>query len=72
MTDPTSPRKARFNVGDRVRVVGPTARSHQDINTGSVTEVIAPTAVAIYRYRVDFADGNPETFFGFELELIEP
>ena len=32
-----------------------------------VMEIISPSAGDVYRYRVLFADGASETFFGFEL-----
>jgi hypothetical protein len=54
-----------------VRTVGPTVR-RRDINTGSVDEVIGSPNDSVYRYRVTFADGASETFFGFELELLPP
>jgi hypothetical protein len=71
MTDATPFRKARFQVGDRVRVVGPTV-PHRQHATGQVCEVIGSSAASIYRYRVLFENGAAETFFGFELEPEEP
>ena len=70
MTELPFPRKARFQVGDRVRAVGPSVRQRAD-NTGQVSEVIGSSAASIYRYKVTFEDGTSETFFGFELELLE-
>jgi hypothetical protein len=69
MNEPISPRKARFNIGDRVRSVGPSARSRQE-NIGTVTDVIVSAENVIYRYRVKFSDGGSETFYGFELEPV--
>ena len=70
MKEPTR-RKPRFKAGDKVRIVGPSAggRNH---DTGEVTEVISGGAGTVLRYRVEFADGASGTFFGFELEAIEP
>jgi hypothetical protein len=68
MTDSSSARKARFNVGDRVRVVGPSIRDEHH-NTGEVTEIVGRGTSGIFRYRVTFQDGTSELFFGFELEL---
>ena len=70
MTEPSALRKARFSCGDHVRAVGPTARLREN-NVGIVTEVLGSSENVVYRYRVTFADGSSETFFGFELELIE-
>jgi hypothetical protein len=71
MTEPSSPRKARFNLGDRVRAVGPSVR-HRPDNIGQVTDIVGSAENPIYRYRVTFADGSSETLFGFELEPVEP
>ena len=71
MTEPSPPRKARFRTGDRVRAVGPSVRPRAD-NVGKVTEIVGSPENAVYRYRVTFADGSSETFFGFELESVEP
>ena len=68
--EPASPRKPRFKVGDRVRTVGPSVRPRED-NTGRVTEVVGSSENVIYRYRVLFADDSAETYFGFELVLID-
>jgi len=72
MTDANSfsSRSARFRVGDQVRAVGPSVHRRND--TGHVTEIVSPPGDAIYRYRVRFSDGVSETFFGFELENVEP
>jgi hypothetical protein len=70
MTEPTSPRKMRFRVSDRVRVVGPSVRPRKE-DSGTVTEIISSTENPIYRYRVTFRDGSSEIFFGFELESLE-
>jgi hypothetical protein len=40
-------------------------------NTGRVTEVVGSSENVIYRYRVLFADDSAETYFGFELVLID-
>ena len=69
MSEPSPTRKARFNVGDRVRSVGPSVRSRQE-NVGTVSEVIVSAENVIYRYRVKFPDGGLETFYGFELERV--
>jgi hypothetical protein len=71
MTEQSRPRKARFLVGDRVRAVGPAARRRQ-VNDGLVSEVLGPPENAIFRYRITFTDGSSETFFGFELEPVQP
>jgi hypothetical protein len=65
MTNLPISRRARFDVGDRVRTVGPSVRRHA---SGTVSEVVISTEDVIYRYRVKFEDGSIETFFGFELE----
>jgi len=67
MTESSRPRKARFKVGDRVRAIGASVRPRTD-NTGQVTEVLGSAENMVYRYRVTFADGSSEAFFGFELE----
>jgi hypothetical protein len=71
MTEPFAHRKPRFNVGDLVRTIGPSARQDQG-NSGTVTEIHGSAENVIYRYRVTFTDGSSETFFGFELEPIAP
>ena len=56
----------RFNVGDHVEIIGPGAHNKK---RGLVTEVREPqTGDFVYRYRVYFATGGADTFFGFELE----
>ena len=65
-----SSRSARFQVGDQVRAVGPSA--HRRNESGYVSEIVGPPGDAIYRYRVRFSDGASETFFGFELEIVKP
>jgi len=66
----TAPRKPRFSIGDRVQLVGPSVRQGQE-NTGTVTEVVNTNENVIYRYRVTFPDQTSQTFFGFELELLD-
>jgi len=56
-------RKARFEVGDQVKVVG--LLLHQG-RQGRVVE-ITEGFDSIYRYHVRFPDGFMETFFGLEL-----
>jgi hypothetical protein len=57
----------RFNVGDRVQIVGP--GDHRG-KRGLVTEVVeANTGDFVCRYRVRFLDGGSGTFFGFEFAL---
>lgn len=68
MKQPTG-RKPRFNVNDKVRIVGPTAGKRLD-EMGTIAEVVGSGADTIIRYRVTFPDGTVGTFFGFELELI--
>ena len=59
----------RFNLGDRVRVVGPVGETYPGA-TGMVSSV---TSVGnIYRYAVEFQDGETETFFAFELRHEGP
>ena len=69
MTQESFPRKPRFQVGDRVRTIGPSVRPRPD-NKGRVAELVGPPDNVIYRYRVTFEDGSSELFFGFELELL--
>ncbi len=64
-------RQPRFTINARVRIVGPSARGRSE-NSGTVTEVLGSSANAIIRYRVTFSDGTFDTFFGFELELVQP
>jgi hypothetical protein len=64
-------RQPRFRINDRVRIVGPSAHS-QPHNSGTVTEVLESRTNAIIRYRVTFSDATTDTFFGFELELVQP
>lgn len=66
-----SRRQPRFRVNDRVRIVGPSARSRPH-TSGIVTEVLESGTDAIIRYRVTFSDATSDTFFGFELELVQP
>jgi len=69
MNESTAPRKARFQVGDHVRAVGPSASRREE--TGMVSEVIGvPAKNAVYRYRVTFSDGGSDMFYGFELEPL--
>lgn len=70
MTHELLPRKPRFQIGDRVRTVGPSVRPRKD-NSGTVIDIVGPPENAIYRYRVTFADGTSELLFGFELALLE-
>ena len=64
-------RKARFQVGERVRPFGPSVRLRAE-NTGMVSEVLgAPGKNAVYRYRVTFSDGSSDVFYGFELEAVD-
>ena len=70
MTREFLPRKPRFQIGDRVRTVGPSVRPRKD-NEGIVTNIVGPPENVIYRYRVMFGDGSSEMLFGFELELLE-
>jgi hypothetical protein len=70
MTESTSPRRARFRIGDHVRAIGPSVHPRED-NTGIVAEIVGSVENAVYRYRIIFADGSSETLFGFELELVK-
>jgi len=68
LPDRTSPPNAtpRFNVGDRVKIVGPGDHLGQN---GVVMDVVEPTTGDfVYRYRVHFPDGSSHLFFGFEIE----
>lgn len=66
MIEAPLPRKARFQVGDEVRTIGPSVRREE---IGTVNEIIgSPSPSVVYRYRVAFADGTSDVFFGFELE----
>jgi len=58
------PRRPRFKQGHRVVVTLPGVYHDRQ---GIVIEVVKPSAGSVYRYRVRFADGAEETFFGFEL-----
>jgi len=70
MNESTAPRRARFNVGDHVRAVGPSVTRRDEM--GVVSEVVgASSPTVVYRYRVTFTDGSSEMFFGFELEPPE-
>jgi hypothetical protein len=71
MSDSSEPRKGRFQVGDNVRAVGPSARRRQE-TLGRVTKIESSAQNAVFRYRVTFNDGSSDIFFGFELEPIEP
>jgi hypothetical protein len=69
LPDRNSPPAAaqRFKPGDHVQIIGP---GDYHSKNGTVTEVIEPKAGDfVYRYRVDFLDGAPANFFGFELDL---
>ena len=70
MNEPSVPRKARFQVGDAVRAVGPSVQRRDE--KGIVREVVgAVSPTVVYRYRVTFPDGGSEMFYGFELEPAE-
>jgi hypothetical protein len=69
MTEANAPRKPRFYVGDVVRAVGASVANRAG-QTGTLVEVLLSAGNVIYRYRVMFPDGELETFFGFELELV--
>jgi hypothetical protein len=71
MTDSSEPRKLRFQVGDKVRAVGPGARRRSE-TMGYVTRIESSSQNLVNRYRVTFNDGSSDVFFGFELEAIEP
>ena len=71
MTEAYASRKPRFHVGDVVRAVGASVAKRQG-QTGTLVEVLVSAGNTIYRYRVIFPDGRLETFFGFELELVDP
>jgi hypothetical protein len=43
MNDASSPRKARFHIGDQVRVIGPTVQAGEE-KSGRVTDVIGSGA----------------------------
>jgi hypothetical protein len=66
----SSPRKPRFKIGDSVRLVGPTT-SGRTPKTGRVEEITGTANDPIFRYRVVFPDGDSQTFFGFELDLVD-
>jgi len=70
MIEPALPRKARFQIGDQVKAVGPSVPRRED-NHGIVTEILGSAENVIYRYRVTFRDNTSDTFYGFELERIE-
>src|SRR5436190_19968359 len=67
MTEPSSIRKPRFEVGDRVRPIGPSVGIHEG-HICMVSEIIGLELMGVFRYRVTFEEGHSETFFGFELE----
>jgi hypothetical protein len=64
-----SSRKPRFNVGDRVEVVG---RGDNEGKTGFVSDIVNAPIDAVYRYRVRFDDNAAAIYFGFELEPAPP
>jgi hypothetical protein len=68
MPDTSSSRTPRFILGERVLVMGLDLHPNR---SGIVVEVVESPVDAIYRYRVRLADGSSETFFGFELNLID-
>ncbi|HEY2382678.1 MAG TPA: DUF1918 domain-containing protein [Terriglobia bacterium] len=59
--------RPKFKAGDRVVVVGPGVHRER---RGIVAEV-RHSGDYVYRYRVRFADGASEQFFGFELAPVE-
>jgi hypothetical protein len=68
MSNTSRTRKPRFNTGDHVAVTSPGV--HRD-KQGVVTEVRQPSGDFVYRYRVQLADGQSTTFFGFELKILK-
>ena len=58
----------RFKAGDQVIVTGLGSHRGKD---GVIREVLNHWGDFVYRYRVDFGDGTPTVFFGFELKLKE-
>jgi hypothetical protein len=60
--------KSQIQTGDHVDVVVPGI--HRD-RRGLIAEILQHAGDFVYRYRVRFADGASELFFGFELTLIE-
>ena len=61
-------RSPKFKLGDHVVVVVPGV--HRD-RRGLIAEILQHAGDFVYRYRVRFAEGASELFFGFELTLIE-
>ncbi len=61
-------RKARFEVGDEVMVVGQLLHQGKQGRLVEITEGFD----SIYRYHVRFSDGPMVTFFGLELESMAP
>ena len=60
--------KPRFNVGDRVQVVG------LDPHRGKlavITQIVENPNDLIYRYEVRFSDETTARFFGFQLRLFQ-
>jgi len=70
MTEPSSIRKPRFEIGNHVRPIGPSVGIHEG-HICMVSEIIGLELMGVFRYRVTFEDGHSETFFGFELEPAE-
>lgn len=61
-----SPRKPRFNAGDRVAV----SQGANRAKTGTITEIPNSPFDTVYRYRVTFDDKTSGIFFGFEFERL--
>jgi hypothetical protein len=60
----------RFEAGDSVKIVG-FLTAHRG-RQGVIAEVRPPAADLVYRYQVNFADDVSDTFYGFELQKVQP
>jgi len=65
----SQPPGPRFNVGDRVVVIGLGVHRGEQ---GSIIQVLNHRGDFVYRYQVRLDEGTQATFFGFELDLMKP
>jgi len=62
-------RQRIFEPDNRVRVIGPVAERYLS-KIGVIRDLY--NSGGVYRYIVEFEDGVSDTFFGFELKMVEP
>ena len=60
-------RTPQFRVGDKVVVVNPGSDKGKE---GVVILVSGGTGDFVYRYNVQFEDGESKKYFGFEIEFV--